>query len=174
MASRRLDGDSGLSVVGPERCRSFHTPCRVRPVLPQLGAQLPGPGLAHRVLLENLASTFPHFFPAAAPSTPAGELRRGKNAASSPPIVEASACEEPGLVEDLPGPQQVIDRPPQLGRQNAERLGGAVLLRLACLPTFGPLACAAVQVRRFAAGPAQMRVADLFVAETRGFARRLL
>src|SRR5260370_42367007 len=125
-----------------------------------MAVPLLGPGLAARLLLKNPASTFQHFSPAAAPSTTAGESRRGKNAAPSARIVEASAREEPGLVEDLLGPQQVIYRPSQLGRQDAERFGGAVLLRLACLPTFGPLAGAQGQARRLAQRPAQVGAAD--------------
>src|SRR5438093_13767574 len=142
-----------MSLVGPERCRSFKTPgSRSAPGAP---VRRPAPriGLGSSSLLEPYQSIPQHFFPAAAPFTRLRESRRGKNAAPSAETVKASAREESGLVEDLLGPQQVIDRSTQLGRQDAERLGGAVLLRLPRLPTLGPRAGAQVQARRLAQGP---------------------
>ena len=69
---------------------------------------------------------------------------------------DSSAREEPGLVEDLLGAEQVIDGAAQLGRQDAERLAGAVLFVHPRLPALGPGAGPQVQARRRAQGPAQM------------------
>src|SRR5207245_279422 len=137
---------------------------RVRPLAPQLGVQLPGPGLAQRVLLKISTSQLPSIFsPPRLPRPRLGSRGGEKMRHPQPAIVKASAREEPGLVEDLLGPQQVIHRPTQLGRQDAERLGGAVLFRLPRLPTLGPRAGAQVQARRLAQRPAQVGVADLLV-----------
>src|SRR5438477_12945281 len=118
--------------------------------MPQFDVQLPGPGLAHGILLETLfPSTDQHFFPAAAPVTNSCGSRGGeKMRPTSDRMVSASTSEEAGLIEDLLSPQQVIDRPPELGRQDAERLGRAVLLGLPRLPALGPFAGTQVQTRR--------------------------
>src|SRR5439155_408353 len=69
---------SGLVTHGISRAQSVTPRChssaqsvvalsrrlvRVRPLVPQLGAQLPGPGLAHRVLLKPRQVNSPAFFP---------------------------------------------------------------------------------------------------------------
>jgi hypothetical protein len=86
---------------------------RVRPWSPQLGAQLPGPGLIQRVLLESSAVNSPSIcspprLPQPRLGSRGGEKMRQARAAS----VAASTAEEAGFVEDLSGSQQVIDGPP--------------------------------------------------------------
>src|SRR5262245_25864099 len=77
------------------------------PMLSQLGAQLPGPGLVH-------SSSFQQ------PSPQAQAAKRQRL---------PSTGEETGLVEDLPGPQQVIDGAAQLGREDAKCFARTVLVR---------------------------------------------
>jgi hypothetical protein len=99
----------------------MRSPCarrrkRVRLIVPQLGAQLPGPGVVHR------ASLIQHFFPAAALPSPrlrecrGGEKMRHPSARKSPhpqPLSPeyrgegrgVSAREEASFVEDRLGAQ---------------------------------------------------------------------
>src|SRR5262245_65071394 len=90
-------------------------------------------------------------------------------------------CRRPGLprpeaflVERLLFAPQVVDRPRQSGRQDAQRLALAALLRLPLLPLPGPLAGSQKQTRRLAESPAQMGVADLLAAGALDLAGRLV
>src|SRR5215470_13979988 len=97
-----------------------------------------------------------------------GPLRSGSRCRFRLPRPEAF------LVERLALAPQVVDRPRQPGRQDAQRLALAALLRLLLLPRPRPLAGSQKETRGLAEGPAQMGVAYLLAAGALDFASRLV
>src|SRR5438128_8991541 len=99
MASRALESDSWLSRSAQSVVALSTRLVRVRPLVPQLGAQLPGPGLVHGVSSNLRAVNQPSIFsPPRLPSPGVREPRRGKNAAPSAGNRGRSAREEAAFV----------------------------------------------------------------------------
>src|SRR5438034_7199962 len=118
MALRGIDGSR-------RRPRAFIAHARrrkrVRLLLPQFDAQLPGPGVIHSHPPES--SVFPP------PRLPHGELGSrggGKTRLAPDRIVAASTREESAFVEDRLRAQQMIDGAAELGGEDAERLARRV------------------------------------------------
>src|SRR5256885_10819376 len=102
------------------------------------------------------------------PGLAAGQRRGTRNPALAAPLPEAL------FVEGLALAQHVVDCPPQLGRQDGQRLGLAALRLLLLLPALGPLTAAQQQAGRLAEGPAEVGVADPLAAGALLLAGRLV
>src|SRR5262249_22492507 len=96
-------------------------------------------------------------FPASS-SSPVAEPRRGPR--TGRPLLPQEAVQAEGRALA----QQVVDRPPQPGRQDAQRLLRAVLLRQPLLPGLDRRAAPDQQTHRLRKGPFEVGVADLLAA----------